>query len=85
MAAFIVFVIALVFAYLVIWLPFISNLNKEVSIKWCNVFVDLENEGNVDHHTYRGDTQDTENIGVPAASKLLLEEVKERMIIFGFI
>jgi len=32
MAAFIVFVIALVMAYLVLWTPFVNKLNKEVRL-----------------------------------------------------
>ena len=32
MAAFIVFIICIVFAYLIIWTPFVNKLNKEVII-----------------------------------------------------
>lgn len=32
MAAFIIFVIAILVAYLILWTPFVNNLNREVSI-----------------------------------------------------
>lgn len=75
MAAFIIFIIALGIAYLILWTPFVNNLNREVSTQLDLAFlIDLENQVNADHHSNRGHPKDTTHSGVPSQLELLPEQ-----------
>lgn len=75
MAAFIIFIIALGIAYLILWTPFVNNLNREVSTQLNLAFlIDLENQVNADHHSNRGHPKDTTHPGVPTQLELLPEQ-----------
>lgn len=73
MAAFIIFIIALGIAYLILWTPFVNNLNREVIIFNCRLTlsVDLADKVDADDHPDRGDPEDPADTGVPPQPDLL--------------
>lgn len=75
MAAFIIFIIVLGIAYLIIWTPFVNNLNREVSIavltQVAHCCLDMENQINANNHTNRGYFEDSAHSRIPTQPKLL--------------
>jgi len=58
LAVFIVFIIAIVVGYLILWTPFVNRLNRDVSIVMIEFLIDLEDQNDVD---YNSDTDHYEN------------------------
>lgn len=76
MAAFIIFIIALGVAYLILWTPFVNNLNREVrKIHAFELFIDLENKVNANYYPYRGHPKDSSHTRVLAQPEFLPEQV----------
>ena len=68
MAVFIIFVVVAVLSYLILWTPFVSKLNRDVSIiKLLNLFlyVDLANKNDADYNSDLNNTEDTKDTRVP--------------------
>ena len=64
MALFIVFVIALVLGYIIIWSPFVSRLSRDVNLPLLTS-IDPPHEAHVVYHTDTHNNEDPEDTRIP--------------------